>query len=218
MTQEEDQALSRPEYWDARYVVGDGSKPTHEWFRTFAELEPFFKQNLLTAEGVKAEDDPLILHLGTGDSLIPIELASRGYQHQLCVDFSPTAIKLMSERYSSIKSIEWAQADVRNLVNIADGSVDVAFDKGTLDAMIYGSPWSPPDEVRENTSRYMKEVHRTLKDSGRFLYVTFRQAHFMKPLLNPDGQLWDMEMQVLGETGSFDYYGYVIRKRKDVQV
>lgn len=35
----------------------------------------------------------------------------------------------------------------------------------------------------------------------------------MKPLLNPDGKLWDMEMQVLGETGSFDYYGYVIRKR-----
>lgn len=64
----------------------------------------------------------------------------------------------MSERYSSIKGIEWAQADVRNLANIADGSIDVAFDKGTLDAMIYGSPWSPPDEVRDNTSRYMKEV------------------------------------------------------------
>lgn len=35
----------------------------------------------------------------------------------------------------------------------------------------------------------------------------------MKPILNPGGQLWDMEMHVLGDVGSFDYYGYVIRKK-----
>ena len=53
-----------------------------------------------------------------------------------------------------------------------------------------------------------------LKDDGIFLYVTFRQPHFMKPLLNPDG-LWDLEMQVLAEQGTFDYYGFVIRKAVD---
>lgn len=41
---------------------------------------------------------------------------------------------------------------------IADSSVDVAFDKSTLDAMIFGSPWNPPAEVRENTARYLGEV------------------------------------------------------------
>jgi hypothetical protein len=40
-------------------------------------------------------------------------------------------------------------------------SVDVAFDKGTLDAMIHGSPWSPPDEVLENSGRYINEVSLT---------------------------------------------------------
>lgn len=35
----------------------------------------------------------------------------------------------------------------------------------------------------------------------------------MRPILNPDGLLWDMEMHVLGDVGSFDYYGYVIRKK-----
>lgn len=39
-----------------------------------------------------------------------------------------------------------------------DGEVDVAFDKGTMDAMIWGSPWSPPEEVLENTGRYVREV------------------------------------------------------------
>jgi hypothetical protein len=33
----------------------------------------------------------------------------------------------------------------------------------------------------------------------------------MKPLLNPEG-LWDVEMHVLSDVGSFDYYGYVMRK------
>jgi hypothetical protein len=33
----------------------------------------------------------------------------------------------------------------------------------------------------------------------------------MKLLLNPDN-IFDMEMEVLGDGGGFDYYGYVIRK------
>ena len=43
---------------------------------------------------------------------------------------------------------------------IDNNSVDVAFDKGTLDAMIYGSPWSPPEEVMENSGRYLSEVSK----------------------------------------------------------
>jgi hypothetical protein len=42
--------------------------------------------------------------------------------------------------------------------DIDSKSVDVAFDKGTLDAMIYGSPWSPPEEVMDNSGRYISEV------------------------------------------------------------
>ena len=48
--------------------------------------------------------------------------------------------------------------DVRDMSGITDRSIDVAFDKGTLDSMIYGSPWSPPDEVKENMSQYLKEI------------------------------------------------------------
>ena len=56
-------------------------------------------------------------------------------------------------------AITWQQADVRQMEEIIPSeSVDVAFDKGTLDAMIYGSPWDPPSEVRTNTGRYLREV------------------------------------------------------------
>lgn len=214
MTAEEDQALGRPDYWDKRYSTSDGEAPMHEWFRSFSELEPFFRNNLFGLQGSRAEDNPLILHLGSGDSVIPAELAFRGYRRQLCVDFSTVVVELMTERHSNVEGIEWKHMDVRNMVGVPDKSIDVAFDKGTLDAMIHGSPWQPPLEVKENTSKYLKEVHRVLKDHGVFLYVTFRQPHFIKPLLNPDG-LWDMDMQVLGDGGSFDYYGFSIKKYVD---
>ena len=90
--------------------------------------------------------------------VVPAELAGRGYKNQLCVDFSPVVVDLMTERHKDISGIEWQRVDVRDMPSVTTGSIDVAFDKGTLDAMIYGSPWSPPDEVKENTSNYLKEV------------------------------------------------------------
>jgi len=58
----------------------------------------------------------------------------------------------------------------------------------------------------------MRQVSRVLKDDGVFIYVTFRQPHFIKPLVNADN-LWDLETEVLreGET-SFDYHAFIMSK------
>jgi hypothetical protein len=66
----------------------------------------------------------------------------------------------MKSRHPNEPQVEWRVGDVRDMKSIDSNSVDVAFDKGTLDAMIYGSPWSPPDEVMENSGRYLSEVSR----------------------------------------------------------
>lgn len=63
----------------------------------------------------------------------------------------------MRERFAADSGIEWKSGDVRDLP-VPSNSIDVAFDKGTLDAMIFGSPWNPPEMVKENTGRYMDEV------------------------------------------------------------
>ena len=55
--------------------------------------------------------------------------------------------------------------DVRDL-QIPDASVDVAIDKGTLDAMIHGSLWDPPDDVRENVGKYANEVNPNIVAFG----------------------------------------------------
>lgn len=56
------------------------------------------------------------------------------------------------------------------------------------------------------------QVHRILKDDGVFLYITFRQPHFIRPLLSVNN-LWSLKMETLsaGES-SFDYYGWILTK------
>ncbi|KAL9037939.1 MAG: hypothetical protein Q9180_003435 [Flavoplaca navasiana] len=119
----------------------------------------------------------------------------------------------MSERDTNTKGIDWKQADVRQMDLIPSDSVDIAFDKGTLDAMIHGSPWDPPDEVLDNTGRYIREVYRVLKSDAIFLYITYRQPHFIKPLLECGGVVWDIQVDILGGAdGSLDYHGFVLKK------
>lgn len=91
---------------------------------------------------------------------VPVELAARGYKGQLCVDFSSIVVNLMKDKHAE-HGITWRCMDVRDMQGVEDASVDVAFDKGTLDAMIHGSPWNPPQDVRDNTSAYLREVCNT---------------------------------------------------------
>jgi hypothetical protein len=65
---DEGAALGHASFWDERYSKAeDSSKPTHEWFRDFGSLEPFFDKHLFTAR--KPDTRPRILHLGSGDSV-----------------------------------------------------------------------------------------------------------------------------------------------------
>lgn len=78
--------------------------------------------------------------------------------------------------------------------------------------MIHGSPWDPPEEVQENVRQYVDEVTRILKPEGRWLYITFRQPHFVKPHLMREG-IWDLAVHHLQDgPGTFDYFAYIMTK------
>ena len=62
----------------------------------------------------------------------------------------------MKAKYSDLKTT-WQVMDVRDL-HFDNGSVDIAIDKGTLDAMLHGSLWDPQDDVRDSVKRYVDEV------------------------------------------------------------
>ena len=78
--------------------------------------------------------------------------------------------------------------------------------------MVYGSQWNPPDEVQGNVQQYVDEVSRILKPKGRWLYITFRQPHFVKPQLSREG-VWKLVVESLDDgPGTFEYFVYTMTK------
>lgn len=61
---------------------------------------------------------------------------------------------------------------------------------------------------------YVDGVARVLKPGGLWLYITWRQPHFLRPLLQREG-IWDLEVEVLNpDDGGFEYFGFVMRKTR----
>lgn len=202
--------LTTVTYWDDRYEAGRNGvqdEESYEWFRTFEQLRPFLESNLPAVSA-----SPKILHLGCGTSSLTADLFNLGYQRQCSVDFSPIAIEAMKTQYRDLgPGLEWRVMDVRKL-DLETQSFDVAIDKGTLDAMLYGSPWDPEPEVKDNVGAYVDEVARTLKPGGKWLYITYGQKHFLKPLLSRE-KVWEMKIETLQDAaGSLGYVGFVMTK------
>ena len=55
--------------------------------------------------------------------------------------------------------------------------------------MLWGSLWDPEEDAKHNVDAYVNEVARILKPGGLWLCVTFRQPHFIRPLLKRD-EIW----------------------------
>ncbi|KAF4632269.1 hypothetical protein G7Y89_g5857 [Cudoniella acicularis] len=177
--------LAHPQYWDARY----------------------------RSEQRDSQNGCHILHLGCGSSHLTADLYALGYTNQNNVDFSSVVINAMKIKYSYLESARWAVMDVRDL-QLPDSDIDIAIDKGLVDVMIHGSLWDPPADVRENIRKYVQEVARVLRPGGKWLYITYRQPHFIKPLLLERQDLWDLEVDLLDQPGgALDYFGFVMTKR-----
>ena len=78
--------------------------------------------------------------------------------------------------------------------------------------MISGSQWDSPPEVQVNVREYVDEVARVLKPKGRWLYITFRQPHFVRQQLLRE-RVWDLVVERLVDgPGTFEYFAYVLTK------
>ncbi|KAL9612595.1 MAG: hypothetical protein Q9167_002801 [Letrouitia subvulpina] len=147
--------------------------------------------------------DAIRVYRVVGNHRMNVDLFNLHYTEQLSVDFSEIVIKQMQDKHPNL---EWRVEDVRRL-----GLEDSSFD-GTLDAMLYGSQWNPPDEVQGNVQQYVDEVSRILKPKGSWLYITFRQPHFVKPQLLREG-VWDLVVERLeDDPGTFEYFVYAMTK------
>ena len=213
MNNDAQKELAFAEYWDKRYkgdlkTDEEEDEEQYEWFKTFDKLRPFLVKHL-----PPGSEHPRVLQLGCGTSTLTGDMYNLGYHEQVSIDFSPVAIEVMKDKYAT-QNLDWQVMDVRKLT-FTDAYFDVAIDKGTLDAMLHGSLWDPEDDVKANAQAYVDEVARVLKPGGRWLYVTYRQPHFLKPLLErPDK--WDLQVETLEDApGTFEYFGFVMTRKSE---
>ncbi|KAH6714467.1 S-adenosyl-L-methionine-dependent methyltransferase [Leptodontidium sp. MPI-SDFR-AT-0119] len=181
--------LSFPQYWDERYRAEQNGQGESESYEWFRDFVKLkpFFDKYLPA-GPKGCTCH-ILHLGCGNT--------------------------MQSKYTLLNT-QWVVMDVRAL-SLPTASVDIAIDKGTLDAFIHGSLWDPPDDVRANVGKYVDEVARVLRPGGAWLYITYRQPHFMRPLIERPGH-WTVDVEILKDpdgAGGFEYFGFVMRKHSE---
>ncbi|RVD89609.1 uncharacterized protein DFL_000610 [Arthrobotrys flagrans] len=190
------EALAHPEYWDGRYEASQ--EDSFEWFKSYEQIKTLIEKHI-------PDQASSIINMGCGNSALSPKMYEAGYKNLVNIDFSSIIIAKMAEKYPEQT---WKVADVRE-TGFPDDSFDVVIDKGTLDAMLSGSLWSPPDHVRERTTAYINEVLRILKPTGKFLYITYRQPHFIRPIVTRDA--WTLNIETLKEgEGVFEYFAYVL--------
>ncbi|KAI8321272.1 S-adenosyl-L-methionine-dependent methyltransferase [Martensiomyces pterosporus] len=190
------------EYWQKRYEQEPDE--AFDWFKTYEDLKPLFGRHI-------PDKESRILMLGCGNSTLSGDMYDDGYENIVNVDYSDIVVGQMRQRTSHQPRMTWEVMDVRQL-ELESGSIDVAIDKGTLDALMCekGDVWEPSKELCENVAREVDEVERVLGDNGRFIWITFGQPHFRKRHLIRDS--WELEIEKLND-GGFDYFVYILTKK-----
>ncbi|TNY20214.1 S-adenosyl-L-methionine-dependent methyltransferase [Rhodotorula diobovata] len=186
------------QYWDARYAQED----SFDWCKRYADVRHLIRRFV-------PNRDAHIVMLGCGNSTLSRDMYDDGYRHISNIDYSPVVIDKMAAANADCDGMTWTVGDIRALP-FADGSVDVCIDKATMDAMLTGEkdPWNPPPEAVADCRAEVDEVVRVLRPDGIFLYLTFGQPHFRRPLLQRPG--WQLEHLEVG-TG-FSYYFFWMRR------
>lgn len=167
-------------YWDSVYTDEDANgadKPseTYSWYCGYGELKPFW--NMLidpvligvgNGDDEKAarchQDEIQVLVVGIGNDRTPVELYDDGWTNMVAFDYSQAGVDRARELFGTNRSkVDLLLADARQLP-LQDGSVNVVFDKGTLDT-IYISGWQ---ELQDS----IKELTRVTDTNGVFVCVS----------------------------------------------
>lgn len=105
-----------------------------------------------------------VLNVGCGNSRLTEELIDDGYTDVMSIDISGIAIEKMTQKFSGRAGMSFLKMDATQM-SFADGSFDLVFEKGTLDAMYTGASHM----VRQ----VVEESFRVLRPGGVFISVTF---------------------------------------------
>lgn len=138
------------------------------------------------------------LHLGSANCLVQARLRGQQCSAQICVDAGSvvvTAMKRVTKELDLENPLHWQQIRATDIEFVPDGSVDLVFDSGTLDAMTQGSPWNPIQESLTSIGYYLSHISRLLSRDGVFLCFTDREPFFVRALIKHGATRWRIETE-----------------------
>mmetsp|Transcript_60325 Transcript_60325/g.143710 ORF Transcript_60325/g.143710 Transcript_60325/m.143710 type:complete len:340 (+) Transcript_60325:139-1158(+) len=169
-SKQEQSSYAESNYWEQRFAIDEGSE-SFDWYVGFGEIEDAFEKHCPPSPGLRT------LMVGCGTAPLSSEMYSAGYQCMINVDIVPSVVSHMRAKCLSeqpAKPMEWAAMDATRMA-VRSGSVDLAIDKGTLDALLSGP------EVAQ-AAAMLAEVWRTLTPGGLFFLITHSRSR--GPLLD----------------------------------
>jgi SAM-dependent methyltransferase len=165
------------EYWDDRYARWpDPFDWSQTWSHLNSLLAPFF------------DGRELVLNVGCGNSPMAVDM-SASFHTVVNIDISTVVIAQMERDNQDKSNIIWLTMDCTRM-DFEDDTFDVAFDKGTIDALLCG------DSAIDKVGRTLAEIHRVLRPCGVFFEITHGKPDVRVELFNDYELGWTLHEPV----------------------
>ncbi|KAH8584343.1 SAM dependent methyltransferase [Cryptosporidium sp. chipmunk genotype I] len=176
------------EYWSGFFKkYGGENNRAFEWYGDFEVFRDLLIESLRTS-GRSGLDRKRILHVGCGNSTLPVKLYDEGFKDITNIDFSSQVIELMREKNRSRKGLEWIFMDVEkdfgdyaeNVENL--GRFDAIVDKGFLDAYLSNNTSESGFSSGTKSTDFLNSSMRLLAPNGKYILITLGQEYVAKAL------------------------------------
>lgn len=128
--------------------------------------------------------------LGCGTSRLSEELYDSGFSSITNIDYSPSAIELMSAKHRGKEGMSWQVVDATAL-SFPDGYFDAVLDKGTLDSVLCG------ENSTSNATKMLAETSRVLKAGGNYMVISYGQPESRLTYLEKEDYKWRVTVHTI---------------------
>ncbi|OII76149.1 hypothetical protein cand_005470 [Cryptosporidium andersoni] len=174
------------EYWEQFFLKLDKNKKVNfEWYGDYNLIKSKLLESLKYSHNSNKSIN--ILHIGCGNSNIPLELYNIGYHNIVNIDFSQNVIEKMKKLCKEYYKMKWICLDVENdLEDFANkeenkGIYDIIIDKGFLDAFL--STNILQGTYKKRGTEYFKICSKLLNNNGKYILITLCQEYISNVII-----------------------------------
>lgn len=128
-----------------------------------------------------------IINIGTGNSLLPLELQKANFKRVISIDFEQSVIEAMKKYENEVlkwQCVDVSTSDYLNLSNQLDNdSVKILLDKAFLDAYISHDSGESVEMIKDKAKLYLKNSISLLNVGDIFIIISLLQPYIIKEII-----------------------------------